>query len=212
MTNHWIDIKNADCILIMGSNAAANHPISFKWVYRAKENGALLISVDPGDLVAQHPFRRLESNLILTLDEQALYGDFARNVLRKDTGRIRGLRLFRNDGHLHILARALDGLGRAVPSDSAPKDQNLLFHGANPHARARRLSTTVSGSSCWIDLFLLARKPIANFRGWASLSARRNLQRALPKGPNAERVSRIEGKVHPRLCRCRFLGRHTRKQ
>ena len=47
MTNHWIDIGNSDCILIMGSNAAANHPVSFKWVYRAMENGATLISVDP---------------------------------------------------------------------------------------------------------------------------------------------------------------------
>ena len=47
MTNHWIDIKNSDCILIMGSNAAENHPISFKWVTEAQEKGATLISVDP---------------------------------------------------------------------------------------------------------------------------------------------------------------------
>ena len=47
MTNHWIDLKNSDCILIMGSNAAANHPISFKWVTKAKENGATVIHVDP---------------------------------------------------------------------------------------------------------------------------------------------------------------------
>jgi formate dehydrogenase major subunit len=47
MTNHWIDIRNADVILIMGSNAAENHPISFKWVMKAKEKGAKLISVDP---------------------------------------------------------------------------------------------------------------------------------------------------------------------
>jgi len=47
MTNHWIDLKNSDVILVMGSNAASNHPISFKWVNRAKENGAKLISVDP---------------------------------------------------------------------------------------------------------------------------------------------------------------------
>jgi len=47
MTNHWIDIGNSDCILIMGSNAAENHPISFKWVTKAVENGATLISVDP---------------------------------------------------------------------------------------------------------------------------------------------------------------------
>ena len=48
MTNHWIDIGNSDCILIIGSNAAENHPISFKWVMHAKEkNDAKLISIDP---------------------------------------------------------------------------------------------------------------------------------------------------------------------
>ncbi len=47
MTNHWIDIKNSDCILIMGSNAAENHPISFKYVTEAQHKGATLISVDP---------------------------------------------------------------------------------------------------------------------------------------------------------------------
>ena len=47
MTNHWIDIKNSDCILIMGSNAAENHPISFKYVTEAQQNGAKLINVDP---------------------------------------------------------------------------------------------------------------------------------------------------------------------
>jgi formate dehydrogenase major subunit len=47
MTNHWTDIQNADCILIMGSNAAENHPISFKWVTKAQEKGATLIHVDP---------------------------------------------------------------------------------------------------------------------------------------------------------------------
>jgi len=47
MTNHWIDLKNSDCILIMGSNAAENHPISFKYVTQAMEKGAKLISVDP---------------------------------------------------------------------------------------------------------------------------------------------------------------------
>lgn len=47
MTNHWIDIKNADVILAMGSNPAENHPISFKWVMEAKKQGATLISVDP---------------------------------------------------------------------------------------------------------------------------------------------------------------------
>jgi len=48
MTNHWNDLKNSDCILIIGSNAAENHPISFKWITEAlEENGATLINVDP---------------------------------------------------------------------------------------------------------------------------------------------------------------------
>ena len=48
MTNHYIDLKNSDVILIMGSNAAEHHPIAFKWILRAKEqNGARLIHVDP---------------------------------------------------------------------------------------------------------------------------------------------------------------------
>ena len=47
MTNHYVDLKNSDCLLIMGSNAAENHPISMRWVMKAKENGATVISVDP---------------------------------------------------------------------------------------------------------------------------------------------------------------------
>ncbi len=47
MTNHWIDIRNSDVVLIMGSNAAENHPISFRYVLEAKEHGAKILSVDP---------------------------------------------------------------------------------------------------------------------------------------------------------------------
>lgn len=47
MTNHWIDLKNADVILVMGSNPASNHPISMKWIMKAKERGAKLLCVDP---------------------------------------------------------------------------------------------------------------------------------------------------------------------
>lgn len=47
MTNHWIDIKNADSVLIMGSNAAEHHPVAFKWILRAKDNGATLMHIDP---------------------------------------------------------------------------------------------------------------------------------------------------------------------
>lgn len=48
MTNHWDDLRNTDCALIIGSNAAENHPMSFKWLTMAREKrGAKIIHVDP---------------------------------------------------------------------------------------------------------------------------------------------------------------------
>ncbi len=48
MTNHWVDFKNSDVILIMGSNPASNHPVSWKWIQHAVDNrGAKIICVDP---------------------------------------------------------------------------------------------------------------------------------------------------------------------
>ena len=47
MTNHWIDLKNSDCILAIGCTPAENHPISFKWIEAAMETGGKLLAVDP---------------------------------------------------------------------------------------------------------------------------------------------------------------------
>ena len=48
MTNHWVDIGNADLVLIMGGNAAEAHPCGFKWVIEAKQHRkAKLVVVDP---------------------------------------------------------------------------------------------------------------------------------------------------------------------
>ena len=48
MTNGWVDLKNADMILVMGGNPAENHPCGFKWVIEAKRNrNAKLIVIDP---------------------------------------------------------------------------------------------------------------------------------------------------------------------
>lgn len=47
MTNHWSDLQNTDVALIMGGNPAENHPISFRWLTKAKERGAKILSVDP---------------------------------------------------------------------------------------------------------------------------------------------------------------------
>jgi formate dehydrogenase major subunit len=45
-TAQW-DLANADCVTVMGSNMAENHPIAFRFVMQAKEKGATLIHVDP---------------------------------------------------------------------------------------------------------------------------------------------------------------------
>ncbi len=48
MTNSVNDLKNTDCALIMGSNCAENHPVTMRWLLKARENrGAKLIHVDP---------------------------------------------------------------------------------------------------------------------------------------------------------------------
>jgi len=47
MTNNWVDIKNADVILVMGGNAAEAHPVGFKWAIEAIKKGATLVVVDP---------------------------------------------------------------------------------------------------------------------------------------------------------------------
>jgi formate dehydrogenase major subunit len=47
MTNHWNDLQYADVLMVIGANPAENHPISFRWISKAKEKGGKLISVDP---------------------------------------------------------------------------------------------------------------------------------------------------------------------
>src|SRR5438046_715486 len=47
MTNHWVDMLNADVVLIMGGNPAEDHPISMNWLARAKEQGTYILHVDP---------------------------------------------------------------------------------------------------------------------------------------------------------------------
>jgi formate dehydrogenase major subunit len=41
------DLANSDCVVVMGSNMAENHPIAFRFVMQAKANGATIVHVDP---------------------------------------------------------------------------------------------------------------------------------------------------------------------
>ena len=47
MTNSYNDIHNSKAILIIGGNPAEAHPVSMQHLFRAKENGAPLIVIDP---------------------------------------------------------------------------------------------------------------------------------------------------------------------
>jgi formate dehydrogenase major subunit len=40
-------MADSDCVMVMGSNMAENHPVAFRWPMKAKVNGAKLIHVDP---------------------------------------------------------------------------------------------------------------------------------------------------------------------
>ena len=41
-------MADSDCIVVMGSNMAKNHPVAFRWPMKAKvEHGAKIIHVDP---------------------------------------------------------------------------------------------------------------------------------------------------------------------
>lgn len=45
-TNQW-DLANADAVMIMGSDMAECHPVAFRFVMKARRNGAKVIHVDP---------------------------------------------------------------------------------------------------------------------------------------------------------------------
>ena len=48
MTNHWIDYQHTDVFMNIGGNTAENHPVSMKWIEKARDTkGAKLIVVDP---------------------------------------------------------------------------------------------------------------------------------------------------------------------
>jgi formate dehydrogenase (coenzyme F420) alpha subunit len=47
MTNPLSDLENSDCIFVVGSNFAENHPVVSRWILRAKERGAFVIVADP---------------------------------------------------------------------------------------------------------------------------------------------------------------------
>ena len=46
-TNFPRDMRNSDCVLIMGSYMAESHPVGYQWVDEARRRGAVIMHVDP---------------------------------------------------------------------------------------------------------------------------------------------------------------------
>ncbi|OGW28344.1 MAG: formate dehydrogenase-N subunit alpha [Nitrospirae bacterium GWC2_57_13] len=149
MTNHWIDFKNADVILVMGANPAENHPISMKWVMRAQERGAKLVVVDPrftrtaakGDLFV--PMRSgtdlaVLGGLIKYIIDKQLY--FKEYLARYTNASFLVNPDFRGPGDLNGLFSGYDTAGRKYDkaSWSFQMDENGLpkrdFSLSNPHS------------------------------------------------------------------------------
>jgi len=47
MTNPLRDLTSSDCIFVIGSNLAENHPVAARWICDAKDKGAKVILADP---------------------------------------------------------------------------------------------------------------------------------------------------------------------
>ena len=41
------ELQQSDCVLVMGSNMAENHPVGFRFVVEAKRRGATILHADP---------------------------------------------------------------------------------------------------------------------------------------------------------------------
>jgi formate dehydrogenase-N alpha subunit len=127
MTNHWIDIQHSDVILVMGSNAAENHPISFKWVTKAKDNGSKLISVDPRftrTSAKADIFAALRSGTDI-----AFIGGMINHILENNKYHEEYVRLYTNATFL------------VDPDFKLPGEADGVFSGYNPKTRTYDKST-----------------------------------------------------------------------
>ncbi|OGO05906.1 MAG: formate dehydrogenase-N subunit alpha [Chloroflexi bacterium RBG_13_56_8] len=123
MTNHWVDLKNADYILIIGSNAAENHPASMTWIHKAMdERGAKLIVVDPR-------FTRTASQAdiyapIRSGTDIAFFGGLMKYIMDNE--------LY----HREYLASYTNAATLISPDFKGPADLDGLFSGYNPETHA----------------------------------------------------------------------------
>ena len=122
MTNHWIDFKNSDVILIMGANPAENHPVSFRWIMKAKDAGAKVICVDP-----RYTRSAAKSDVYAPLrsgTDIAFLGGMINYILQNKLYFEQYVRDYTNAAYL------------VDPSFKMPGDLNGLFSGYDPKKRS----------------------------------------------------------------------------
>jgi formate dehydrogenase major subunit len=127
MTNHWIDLRNADVILAMGGNPASNHPVSMKWIMKAKERGGKLICVDPR--FSQTAAKADVYAALRSGTDIAFLGGMINYILEKD--------LYFKEYVVHYTNAAF----LLNPDFKGPTDLDGLFSGYNEEKRSYDKST-----------------------------------------------------------------------
>lgn len=149
MTNNWVDIKNANVVLIMGGNAAEAHPVGFKWVIEAQtKNDATVIVVDPrfnrsaavADIYA--PIRAGSDNVFLL--------GVIRYLIEHDRIQHEYVRHYTNASLLIRDDYAFDnGLFSGYDADKKQYDKSSWFYQLDEQGHARRDATLRHPRCVW---------------------------------------------------------------
>ncbi|MGL6018598.1 MAG: formate dehydrogenase-N subunit alpha [Gibbsiella quercinecans] len=149
MTNNWVDIKNANLVLIMGGNAAEAHPVGFKWVIEAKtQNDATVVVVDPrfnrsaavADLYS--PIRAGSDAAFLLgvirylIENDKIQSEYVKNYTNASF-------LVREDYTFH------DGLFSGYDAEKRQYDKHTWFYQLDEQGYARRDTTLTDPRCVW---------------------------------------------------------------
>src|SRR5689334_14336638 len=118
------DLANSDCIVIMGSNMAENHPVAFRFVIEAQRRGARVIHVDP---------RYTRTSALADLHVPIRSGTdivFLGGIIRY---------LLENDCWFKDFAIAYTNIARIIDDRfQGPEDNNGLFSGFDQNSQSYR--------------------------------------------------------------------------
>src|SRR4051812_38669497 len=121
------DLENSDCVVVMGSNMAENHPVAFRFVVEAQRRGATVIHADPrftrtSALANIHAPIRSGSDI-------AFLGGIIHQILERDLWFREFALAYTNIAHI-----IEDGY-------QDPEDNDGIFSGFNPDTKAYKQDT-----------------------------------------------------------------------